>query len=1152
MMVNYMGKSINLFYQNIFRNYNKIYDSVNQGLRKYHQSINRVLKNINVKHYGMKFEKAEVFKYKLYPNYILRMKRNRFVYIILYISYDTFIDSSRNITLYQNDKYVAANIELHEETLEGYTKIVINNDIFSSMSILLGPKELNYKIIENTEFEKEKIFITNDGLEIIGKGREHGQYYEYILDIADFIEDDNSFVLSSYDFDNYSDSELIDIDYDMSTFIDDISSLTISSQYTDKNSNYIIKTSREIVGDLYDEGNDISIEYELITDNKSDKWIRLVEDESLVPEFIDASNSMIDLFIEMVGNAMYQEITYYDKSKKNKIKVFRISFNEGLLLVEKYPPKNELIYPPNVSSQLRKQVKALQLLMNSPSPAHKPLIHLFMDSNNVHWEEVNINQLNGINWKFLVPINGIERQGTDMQKTFVKKAIATKDFGILVGPPGSGKTTTITELIYQLIQEDKKIILSASTHVAIDNVLEVLMAKFGGVEDLKNIGIIPLRIGREHNVSEKISSYLFDNRVNNLKYKLKKEGIELDEKQIENMVIESSNLICGTTMGILAFPNFDIYNYVEPKYDYLIIDEASKTTLQQFLVPAIFAKKWILTGDIKQLSPYTDTLFVRINLEGILKEKYVQKAILYYFVLFYDLGNLRTYNPNLPKFIIFMEKAGIEYFIDYVVNIFNFMEKNNKQFQHMNVYRKSSIAIVANKINNKNLIGTQPHDMVTFFPIDKWSSKIQFRLYNFDIILIESNIINKNITIQELPLTHIILDNDFSSSEFKTFYARHKFIVDKQIIKYSIRKGRNKLIEPLKIVEYMNKETSKGWAGQLSWRLQRIYELENTKNDKSKNYYESSISALSTTKDGNVKNKINMVGQIYFPSILLALQQGIYKRFKGSINNILTNGFESKAFEERHEKLIYQHRMHDSIAKIPRKLFYDNQALQTSEAILSGGVRDWKKNYNEYHNKRYCWIHTKDNDFRNKNDREAEVIVKELTKFVEYAKKVDQTWKILVLSFYNKQKDVIAEKIKYKFNLDKKLRNYFRINKNISIMVYTIDKVQGREADVVFLSMVRNSKIGFMDSPNRINVAITRARFLQVIVGNYDFFRESDSFELRELAKNLMKEKSVFEKHGDKLLNYHYNRSTKHNRKKYSRKNKTNSNKRKGKIGFRS
>ncbi|KAM0258186.1 hypothetical protein ACHAQJ_003954 [Trichoderma viride] len=50
------------------------------------------------------------------------------------------------------------------------------------------------------------------------------------------------------------------------------------------------------------------------------------------------------------------------------------------------------------------------------------------------------------------------------------------------------------------------------------------------------------------------------------------------------------------------------------------------------------------------------------------------------------------------------------------------------------------------------------------------------------------------------------------------------------------------------------------------------------------------------------------------------------------------------------------------------------------------------------------------------------------------------------------------------------------------VQVLTVDKAQGNQADVVFLDMVRTSSVGFMDDPQRLNVAITRARQAEVIV----------------------------------------------------------------------
>lgn len=54
------------------------------------------------------------------------------------------------------------------------------------------------------------------------------------------------------------------------------------------------------------------------------------------------------------------------------------------------------------------------------------------------------------------------------------------------------------------------------------------------------------------------------------------------------------------------------------------------------------------------------------------------------------------------------------------------------------------------------------------------------------------------------------------------------------------------------------------------------------------------------------------------------------------------------------------------------------------------------------------------------------------------------------------------------------------------VEVMTVDKAQGNQADVVFLDMVRTTKAGFMNEPQRLNVAISRARQAEIIVMHYN------------------------------------------------------------------
>ena len=95
-------------------------------------------------------------------------------------------------------------------------------------------------------------------------------------------------------------------------------------------------------------------------------------------------------------------------------------------------------------------------------------------------------------------------------------------------------------------------------------------------------------------------------------------------------------------MGINQFPPIiDRINFKDGRredsllpmdtiFDYMIIDESSKTTFQAFLVPAMLAKKWILVGDIKQLSPFIEQSHIVHNL-NVSMRKDTQKAIIIIF-----------------------------------------------------------------------------------------------------------------------------------------------------------------------------------------------------------------------------------------------------------------------------------------------------------------------------------------------------------------------------------------------------------------------------------------------------------------------------------------------------------------------------------------
>lgn len=63
---------------------------------------------------------------------------------------------------------------------------------------------------------------------------------------------------------------------------------------------------------------------------------------------------------------------------------------------------------------------------------------------------------------------------TLLQRDAVLKALSSVNVFLLHGPPGTGKTTTIVEIILQEIKRGSKILACAASNIAVDNIVERL------------------------------------------------------------------------------------------------------------------------------------------------------------------------------------------------------------------------------------------------------------------------------------------------------------------------------------------------------------------------------------------------------------------------------------------------------------------------------------------------------------------------------------------------------------------------------------------------------------------------------------------------------------------------------------------------------
>ncbi|KAM7072985.1 DNA replication ATP-dependent helicase/nuclease DNA2 isoform 3-T3 [Molossus nigricans] len=164
------------------------------------------------------------------------------------------------------------------------------------------------------------------------------------------------------------------------------------------------------------------------------------------------------------------------------------------------------------------------------------------------------------------------------QRQAMKKVLLSKDYTLIVGMPGTGKTTTICTLVRILYACGFSVLLTSYTHSAVDNIL-LKLAKF-------KIGF--LRLGQTQKVHPDIQKFTEEEICRS--------------KSIESLALleelYNSQLIVATTcMGI----NHPIFS--RKVFDFCIVDEASQISQPVCLGPLFFSRRFVLVGDHQQLPP---------------------------------------------------------------------------------------------------------------------------------------------------------------------------------------------------------------------------------------------------------------------------------------------------------------------------------------------------------------------------------------------------------------------------------------------------------------------------------------------------------------------------------------------------------------------
>lgn len=246
-----------------------------------------------------------------------------------------------------------------------------------------------------------------------------------------------------------------------------------------------------------------------------------------------------------------------------------------------------------------------------------------------------------------VDLNYRDVRLNDYQKEAINQSLYTKNFFLIHGPFGTGKTDTLIELIYQEVKKGNKVLASAESNIAVDNIVERL-AKVSSL-DITRLGH-PQKVSKDiksqtivcklekHELYSKIERINKDvarlsKELNEIKFKSKSKSrkpflikeirrnkriIRNTEKIIMEDIINESQVILTTNSSAARDELSDI------EFDVAIIDEASQTTIPSILIPIAKAKRFILAGDHKQLPPVISSDAAK-ELEETLFKKFIEK-----------------------------------------------------------------------------------------------------------------------------------------------------------------------------------------------------------------------------------------------------------------------------------------------------------------------------------------------------------------------------------------------------------------------------------------------------------------------------------------------------------------------------------------------
>lgn len=635
----------------------------------------------------------------------------------------------------------------------------------------------------------------------------------------------------------------------------------------------------------------------------------------------------------------------------------------------------------------------------------------------------------------------------EFQAACITKALATPHFAVIEGPPGSGKTTVIASIVRRSLEKGGRVLVVSPTHVAVDNVVEKLASGGDAENDALHPHTLPVRFAaRDRKLSVKAREYWVGSKkqargaavARRVERRLvatvpfAQELFDLEDADAEGTaplsaaVARVEGVVCGTPIGILSYES--LKQAAPGSFDLLIVDEVSKLTLPEFLAIAVKARRWVVVGDPAQLPPHNDVEDNAVTLDDVIDPTLELACSV-------SLLVSRARSPHLeadPVIVVASEPG-----------------------RALAVVRAQVGAVLA---GGAPTIGTlsdaRPPRVLVCRPED---------------------------LARAAALLSPMLNRDRT-------HAQHRAGSIRLLVERGIDVVRPDFASGVRLVEPRDRAQAKAfdhafnaYHAEPSRRrtAKKLHLLSPTGAQETHLPSPAAVDALRAAGDAPDIGALDFAVAERFAVNAVSVYDwltGLPADFAAALLRDLTK-FNRAALCDAVKPYVgtlkRQYRMHPSLSRVPRDLFYFGEALQDGRPSGDDGCRVGFRR-----------VVGGTTDGGESNPREVADLCDVFEKLNSTEIAVDIQPNIMVLTPYRKQEALLRSAF------DDLARR--GATSNLVIEVLTLDRCQGREANYVFISLVRNRPTAFMDMPKRWNVALTRATEGLYFVGDVEaYLREA-------------------------------------------------------------